>query len=319
MRLVFLLALAACTRQAGSTDPMNDAGPGPDCGERVDLGHNPLDCGAERMNDGGAPVLDGGRDGAHWGPPVFCTDILAANPNAFDGPYTLYVNGDAAKPWTAHCLGMGSGAPREYLYLPEKTNLNYSRYTLDTNNAHISTAYSDVRLNPATLSVDVSDQTGATGSSTSLPLACDSGQMVSSLPFGVALSCASGAVSLASIDLHGTPFYVAPTAFQLGGSGAAGAPSYSADGQAVTLKASGAPGWLAAAGIAAPPINAAAGALALGYGPTGVTVCDATMTCPSGMLCSDSTCKLPKDAACINAWNCVSGICSCNISQCLCQ
>ncbi|WP_257448301.1 GON domain-containing protein [Archangium lipolyticum] len=167
-----------------------------------------------------------------------CQEIRTADPTAIDGEYTLYVGGDAKKPWTAWCHDM-AGTPREYLSLPSGTN--YSQYTAGgyATGTSVRTDYAKVRIDPVTLRVSVADQTFAQ-STGSLD---HGGTLVTSMPYGVAMSCDSTASGMASIDLSGTPFAVAPNDFSLGGNSPAGTTTSSADGRVVSLTGGGYCGW----------------------------------------------------------------------------
>ncbi|MFP2926703.1 GON domain-containing protein [Pyxidicoccus sp. 3LG] len=176
----------------------------------------------------------------HW--PVTCQALKVAQPSAADGAYTLYVDGNPHKPWTAWCHDM-AGTPAEYLTLSRGGDTsNYSTYTAGgaSPGTSVRTAYSRLRIDPFTLRVNTADQTFAasTGSLTHYP------EVVTSMPFGVAMSCDS-APSLANIDLRDTPFAVADGQFGAGGAFAEGSAVYSEANRVVDLSGGGFCGWMA--------------------------------------------------------------------------
>lgn len=192
-----------------------------------------------------------------------CAGIRQGDPTAVDGEYTLYVGGDPAKPWLAYCADMAT-APAEYLALPGRADgQNFSQYTAGgaSPGTDVRTRYELLRIDPETLRVDIGDQrfahsTGALDHSGHTP--------VTSMPFGVAMSC--GGIGVANIDLTDTPFVVAST-FAQTGAGSAGQATISSDAKIVDLTGEGFCGWTAPEGAPFDPFNAAAGfVLQLGYG-----------------------------------------------------
>lgn len=184
--------------------------------------------------------------------PSSCAAIAAARPDATDGAYTLYVGGDSAQPWTAWCQDMAT-TPVEYLTLDTRDGAaNFAAYAADSSsNAGVRTVYARVRIDPVTLLVDVSDQRFATSSGRLE----SSGTQVTSMPYGVAMSCTYGVSGLGSVDLSGTAFRVAADAFVVGGYNATGQASYSADARAVELQGGGYCGWIAPAPGIYNPVN----------------------------------------------------------------
>lgn len=63
--------------------------------------------------------------------------------------------------------------------------------------------------------------------------------LVTAMPYGVAMSCDGQPSGTGNIDLQGTPFAIARTAFIVGGAGASGIPAFSASDQVVTLTGGG--------------------------------------------------------------------------------
>ncbi|HEY0138291.1 MAG TPA: GON domain-containing protein [Nannocystis sp.] len=166
--------------------------------------------------------------------PVSCADIALEDPSAVDGSYTLHVGLDPARPWTAYCHDM-AGDPASYLSLVAVgEGSNFSQYA-STPTVH--TEFSRVRIDPATLAVDIDDLTF----STSTGATYHDGEVVTQMPYGVAESC-SELNGAANIDLTGTPFRIA-TPFCTGGNVATGGAILSADGQVADITGSGSCGW----------------------------------------------------------------------------
>ena len=130
-----------------------------------------------------------------------CQEIRDANPAAPNGEYLIDINGHGIQ---IYCSDM-EGTPKEYLTLDES---NYSQYTAGgaAPGTDVHTTYTRVRLLPATLQVDVRDQTfsASSGSLTHGPTT------VTSMCYGVAMDCraTNSSTGVARIDLRGTPFAV---------------------------------------------------------------------------------------------------------------
>lgn len=183
--------------------------------------------------------------------PATCREVRDATPGAPDGNYTLYLGNAPSRPWTAWCAAMAT-SPAEYLTLPE--NRNASEFvTPDWNYMSVTTVYARVRLDPVTLLIDISDATFATSSGGFT----FGGGTVTSMPFGVAMSCNSTFPGDAAVDLSGTPFRVLPNAFVVAGYEASGSATYSPSGQVVTLVGGGYCGWISPSPEMYNPINGA--------------------------------------------------------------
>jgi len=183
--------------------------------------------------------------------PASCADIKAILPNAGNGTYTLFVDHDEAKPWKAHCHNMAT-APAEYLSLPNVgPGANFSQYTASGNGTNVRTRYSKVRIDPATLLVDISDQTFTTSSGQ----LTHGSETVTSMPFGVAMSCNNAPSGVGNIDLTGTPFAVATGEFLQGGTNGAGSAVYSSNDRVVALTGGGFCGWTCASPATFNPFN----------------------------------------------------------------
>ncbi len=202
--------------------------------------------------------------------PESAADIVAANPDAPDGVYAIYPNGQM---FDVYCYDM-AGTPKEYLELIYLgSGFNFGQYTAGgaSPGTSVRTNYEKVRLDPATLLVDIGDQTFAT-STGSLP---HGPTQVTSMPYGVAMSCVSpyNAAGIANIDLRGTPFNVVDT-FVVGGYLPAGDATFSSDYQVVDITGGGYCGWNTPHPYMYDPFNAQGGFhLDLGYiGPWQVTI-----------------------------------------------
>ena len=174
--------------------------------------------------------------------PGTCTDIHNQDPKAKDGNYILY-NGTTI--FTVYCYDM-AGTPREYITLAQTgANANYSQYTAGgaSPGTNVRTMFTKLRIDPATLTVDIGDLTFAT--STGSLDHSGGGTTVTSMPYGAAMSCVGGGDTsgVGNINLRGTPFQVAAT-FTLGGAAPAGSAVFSAGNQIVNLTGGGYCGWI---------------------------------------------------------------------------
>jgi hypothetical protein len=198
--------------------------------------------------------------------PASCADVLTDVPTATDGDFTLYIGGDESKPWQAYCADMAT-APKEYLPLVMVLgDHNYSQYTAGgaSPGSSVRTSYLRLRIDPATLTVDIGDQAFAMSSGS---LSHSFNEAVSSMPFGVAMSCDGTASGRADIDLRGTPFTLGST-FSVHGSGSSGTTTVDTTLRQASLNGGGGCGWLAIDGAPFNPFNAAHGSvLQLVYTP----------------------------------------------------
>jgi hypothetical protein len=195
-----------------------------------------------------SPISDGPVDAASRSN---CGDIKSHVSGAVDGTYTLYLGGDSAKPWQAYCAGIAN-TPHEYLSL---TGTNFAQYTQGgkSSGTDVRTTFTKVRFDPSSLRVDISDRSFAT--STGMLNHAGSGTMVMSMPYSVAMDCASNnsKTGVAQIDLTGTSF-VLPNGFQFfeGGNNPSGAVQMP-DNQHATINGGGNCGWI---GPMNTPVNA---------------------------------------------------------------
>jgi hypothetical protein len=175
-------------------------------------------------------------------PPASCQEIRTRNPNAGDGHYTLYIDHNQAKGWIAFCHNMAT-SPAEYLTLQNTSaSANFSQYTAGgaVSGSNVVTRYSKIRIDPASLLVDIGDQTFSTSSGELV----HGGESVTSMPFGVGMSCDATPSGIGNIDLTGTPFAVTADAFQVGGAGSSGSATYSNNNRVVNLSGGGFCGWI---------------------------------------------------------------------------
>ena len=110
-----------------------------------------------------------------------------------------------------------------------------------------------LRINPASLTVDIGDLTFASSTGSLM----HSGSVkVTSMPYGVAMSCTApqAANGTGNIDLRYTPFQV-NNAFTVGGSNAKGSAAVTQDKQLVNLAGGGYCGWIAPAAGLFNPFN----------------------------------------------------------------
>jgi hypothetical protein len=148
--------------------------------------------------------------------PKSCLDIHLGNPFAPDGDYTIEPRPGMV--FTVYCHNMAAWAPAEYLTLVNTGgDSNFGQYTAGgaSPGTDVRTSFTRIRLDPATLLVDIGDLTFAT--STGQVMHANGGP-VAAAPYGVALDCAGGGsqTGIANIDLTGTPFAVKGSFFAHG-------------------------------------------------------------------------------------------------------
>lgn len=143
-----------------------------------------------------------------------CAAIHEVNPAAGDGEYLISPGG---KTFSVYCHDM-AGSPREYLTLVNTGGgYNYSTHGNVGGGAPtpVTTHYSRVRIDPATLLVNIGDQTFSTSDGFDC---CYGNTPVTSMPYATAGSCDDrfGLLGTANVDLTGTPFIV-DDVFTVGG------------------------------------------------------------------------------------------------------
>jgi hypothetical protein len=148
--------------------------------------------------------------------PKNCLEIQMADRLAPDGVYTIEPSPGVI--FDVYCRGMAHWAPAEYLPLVNTGgDANFGQYTAGgaSPGTDVRTSFTKVRIDPATLLVDIGDLTFATSTG---EVTHANGGPVMAVPYAVALDC-SGSSSLggiANIDLTGTPFQVSQTFFAHG-------------------------------------------------------------------------------------------------------
>ncbi|WP_220448259.1 GON domain-containing protein [Nonomuraea diastatica] len=183
--------------------------------------------------------------------PVFssCQDVRRTNPIARDGTYLLINNGNV---FTAYCHNMAT-TPSEYITLARTgQDVNFSQYTAGgaSPGTNVRTAFTRLRVDPRTLTVDIGDLTFAS-STGSLR---HGSTTVTSMPYGAAMACNGRADGRGNIDLRDTPFRVNDT-FVTGGNVPSGSASVSARNQVVGLLGGGYCGWITSAPAMYNPFN----------------------------------------------------------------
>lgn len=180
--------------------------------------------------------------------PQSCVEYKEGHPEEkADGLITLFVDRDPSKPWQAHCVGMDSFTPVEYLPL-EVTGQghNYSEYL---SGGHIwgdtvVTQWFKLRMDPRALVINVHDFTFAT----SVGSVTNGTWTTTQMDYAHAAACnAFGWVGTANVDLAGTPFALALTqSFCASGWAETGSASISDDGRMAHLSGGGQCGFVAA-------------------------------------------------------------------------
>ena len=86
--------------------------------------------------------------------PAICTDIKVHAPAATDGNFTLYLDGDSTKPWTAFCADMAT-APAEYLSVDPQHNSSQCASGGMSRGTTVVITFSRVRFDPISHKVDI--------------------------------------------------------------------------------------------------------------------------------------------------------------------
>ena len=125
-----------------------------------------------------------------------------------NGTYTLYINADETMPWDAYCHNMRKSEPKEYLTVA--LGNTYSQIT--TPGGVTETVYRRLRIDPATLKIDLLDDTFAeTNGIVTL-------EFFDHLPVGWAqfgtMSENGGTTAHAAIDFTNTPFVMSESVLQ---------------------------------------------------------------------------------------------------------
>ncbi|OLF08259.1 GON domain-containing protein [Actinophytocola xanthii] len=179
-----------------------------------------------------------------------CARIHALFPFAPDGNYVLLTRRFLLG---VYCHDM-AGRPREYLTLANTgRSANFSQYTAGGPAAGISvrTSFTRLRVNPATLTVDINDLTFAT----STGRLTHAGRTVTAMPYASAMACdLHNAFGRGNVDLRGTAFVLADT-FRTDGFVPFGSVAAGPRDQLVDLVGGGYCGWIAPSPGAADPVN----------------------------------------------------------------
>jgi hypothetical protein len=240
-----------------------------------------------------------------------CSAIRASHPAATDGYYELVVTD---MKFQVYCYDM-AGTPREYIDVPTGEGINFSQYSAGgaSPGSDVRTSYARVRLDPATLKVDIGDRTFAssTGALCHSAQSC-SPNFVTYLEYATAMDCVTpgSSTGLANVDLTGTPFAIENT-FVLGGYIPGGTSSLSPDGKVANLTGGGYCGWMSA-GPGYHPVGSAGNyALSLRY--VGARYADCTADADGdGVLDADDACPGTAPGAAVNANGCsVAELCPC--------
>lgn len=192
---------------------------------------------AAPVNQPGAP-LPAPQGPEVKSPPSFtpetCDDVKARDAKAADGDYTLYIQGQASLPWPAYCHDM-AGSPREFLTLPQGPGKNTAMHAASSTSpgTDVVTVYKRVRVDPIALTIDIGDTTFAT----STGKLDHAGTEVTSMPFGVAMTC--GDKASANIDVTGTPFYPSDNFPLVGTAATRGTWTLSKDGKVIDFSIEG--------------------------------------------------------------------------------
>jgi hypothetical protein len=238
---------ATCTMSGAAACKCNGgySGDGMTCSDLNECAAANGGCAAACMNTAGSFVCYA---------PATCADVKAHVQAAADGDYTLYLGGNASKPWTAFCAHMAT-TPLEYLSL---TGANYAQYTAGgaSPGTDVRTTYTKVRFDPATLKIDIGDRAYAT--SQGMLDHSGSGTMVTSMPFAVAMDCraANSRTGAALIDLTATAFALTgANEFAEGGNNANSSVQLMNNNQRATISGGGFCGWNAPTGSPVDPFN----------------------------------------------------------------
>jgi hypothetical protein len=175
----------------------------------------------------GATAVDGALTVRYVGYPS-CAAVAAAG-GTLNQDYTLFLNSVSTKPYTAYCHSSGN----TYLTLSTAAGSNFSQY-LEVDGTSVSTRWSKVRFDPATLTLDVNDTRFAT-STGGIP-----GWNKYYAAFGEAGDCIApnSSTGKANVDLRGLPFAVGAT-WKTAGYYPAGSSTKSLNDQVVNVTGGG--------------------------------------------------------------------------------
>jgi len=171
-----------------------------------------------------------------------CTEIRAKQPDAQDGSYQLYFQGNINLPYTIYCHNM-STTPSEYLSLINTGGVfNYSKFAVGaaTYGSDMTTHFSKIRINPFTLKVTVNDFSFSNTIGEYEKYGNLNVPLLDETIYGRAWSCTRQADGSGNIDLHGTAFALAPDVeSRLTGSWPKGTADFSTDRRFVSFTGGG--------------------------------------------------------------------------------
>ncbi|WP_326834649.1 GON domain-containing protein [Amycolatopsis rhabdoformis] len=175
-----------------------------------------------------------------------CAAIRALLPIAGDGNYVLNTGSHLVP---VYCHDM-AGTPKEYVTL---TAPNFSQYTIGgvTLGTNVRTTFTRVRIDPATLLVDINDLTFATSTGSAVQ---PGPFVIESMPYAVAGSCDHAASGIGRVDLAGTAFVLAAT-WVINGFEPRGGATLGADGRSADLAGGGYCGSITPAPAIYSPVN----------------------------------------------------------------
>lgn len=166
-----------------------------------------------------------------------------------DGARTLYFQNDEQKPWQAYCH-----KGDEYLVADDPLA---SSMIANAQGDELRTEYARLRIDPETLTIDITDATFAT--TTGGPLDLGGGVVVTNAPAGVAISCmgANGS-SFSLLNVTETPFRV-KTQYVVAGTAANGYVGVHRDQRWIETWVEGECGSIVPTGMTGLPVNLADG------------------------------------------------------------
>jgi hypothetical protein len=213
--------------------------------------------------------IDAGAPDTGAPSPASCTDL---NLGQGTSTQTLYLGHDPTKPWTATCVKAGA-VTKTYLTLPTGNASSYpvgGCASATGGSTGVVSTYSRVLFDPATLTVDTSDSSGATSTGHTHETSGNGtvNNTYDVMLFASARSCVqAGTPAQATVNLTGTHFVVDPAqAFPVQGSSASG--SGQTAGAATTLSVNGFPAGISPCGSASDYYTNVGGAcLKLAYAP----------------------------------------------------
>jgi hypothetical protein len=188
-----------------------------------------------------------------------CAAVHQLVPFAPDGNYLLLANNTLL---SVYCHDM-AGTPKEYITLANTGgDANFSQYTAGgaSPGTSVRTSFTKLRIDPATLTVDINDLTFATSTGRlqhSSVTRGPSSPFVTQLAYGTGMTCANPGTppnGPGNIDLTGTPFALNDT-FAVSSFAGTGSATISPDNKTANLLVSGYCGWIQPAPAGATPYD----------------------------------------------------------------